>query len=280
MTKIINMDQSRAQRLLVKIQTLVDQGSPLSKLEQDLVKSYILQLYEAVTETAAVPEVQAAAAHTTVPPVHRPVEQPVRVPSVPIPPPSAPKAEVEAKWEPVVDHHRVVEEVVKPEPRPVVHEKISRVETPEPERFVTPEPEPVPTPEPEPHIPAFTPPPVPKVATPVAETPRRGEPGDALRKLFEPPAHSEPTGANVLLSSIEEGIGINDRIFILNDLFGGDGGLMRLTFDTLNGLSSFSEARNLLLHGVAERFDWAHPEHEKKAVEFIRIVRRRYPPQS
>jgi hypothetical protein len=84
----------------------------------------------------------------------------------------------------------------------------------------------------------------------------------------------------VTLSSIEEGIGINDRIFILNDLFGGDGGLMRLTFDTLNGLSSFTEARHLLLHGVAERFDWANPEHEKKAVEFIRIVRRRYPPHS
>ncbi len=272
MTKIINMDQSRAQRLLVKIQTLVDQGSPLSKLEQDLVKSYILQLYEAVTETAAVQEAPAAAVHTTVPPVHRPVEQPVRIPSVPIPPPAPPRPEVEAKWEPVVDLHRVVEEVVKPEPKSVVREEPHRVETPEPE--------PVPTPEPEPHIPAFTPPPVPKVATPVAEMPRRGEPGDALRKLFEPPAHSEPTGANVMLSSIEEAIGINDRIFILNDLFGGDGSLMRLTFDTLNGLSSFTEARNLLLHGVAERFDWANPEHEKKAVEFIRIVRRRYPPHS
>ena len=273
MTKIINMDQSRAQRLLVKIQTLVDQGSPLSKLEQDLVKSYILQLYEAVTETpAAMPEAQAAAVHVPVPPIQRTVEPPVRIPPAVVPPPAPPKPEVEAKWEPVVDHHRVVEEIVKPEPKPVVHEAPPRVETPEPERVLTPEPEP--------HAPAFTPPPVPTVTPPVVETPRRGEPGEALRKLFEPPAHSEPTGTNVMLASIEEGIGINDRIFILNDLFGGDGGLMRLTFDTLNGLSSYTEARHLLLHGVAAQFDWAHPEHEKKAVEFIRIVRRRYPANS
>src|SRR5687768_2183874 len=45
------MDLAKAQRLLNKIQALLDDGNghELSRLEKDLIKSYVQQLYEAVT---------------------------------------------------------------------------------------------------------------------------------------------------------------------------------------------------------------------------------------
>ena len=45
------MDLTKAQRLLNKIQAFLDNGNghELSRLEKDLLKSYVQQLYEAVT---------------------------------------------------------------------------------------------------------------------------------------------------------------------------------------------------------------------------------------
>ena len=44
------MDLTKAQRLLIKIQTFLDQGNghELSRLEKDLLKTYIQQLYDTV----------------------------------------------------------------------------------------------------------------------------------------------------------------------------------------------------------------------------------------
>ncbi|HZV45557.1 MAG TPA: hypothetical protein VFF90_13820, partial [Saprospiraceae bacterium] len=51
------MDLLKARRFLLKIQTLLEQDSQqaMSRLEKDLVKSYIIQLYEAVQEEESVP---------------------------------------------------------------------------------------------------------------------------------------------------------------------------------------------------------------------------------
>ena len=45
------MDLTKAQRLLNKIQAFLDNGNgqELSRLEKDLIKSYVQQLYDAVT---------------------------------------------------------------------------------------------------------------------------------------------------------------------------------------------------------------------------------------
>ena len=45
------MDLTKAQRLLVKIQAFLDNGNgnEISRLERDLLKSYIVQLYDAVS---------------------------------------------------------------------------------------------------------------------------------------------------------------------------------------------------------------------------------------
>ena len=55
------MDLTKAQRLLNKIQAFLDNGNghELSRLEKDLIKSYVQQLYEAVTsEDNSAPELQ------------------------------------------------------------------------------------------------------------------------------------------------------------------------------------------------------------------------------
>lgn len=253
MTKIDHMDQSRARHLLLKIQSLLDPGTPLSRLEHDLAKSYILQLYEVVTEQAAGPT----------------------QPQAPVRPVTPARKEEEVKWEPVVDHHRVPPVAGAEKVAPAVIPPTAPA--PEPPRPQIGEEERPDTPDPIPHVPAYTPKPEP-VATPVFEVDRPGEEGDAVSKLFDPPAHSEPVAAHVTLDSIEEAIGINDRIFILQDLFGGDNALMQNTFARLNALQSFEQARSLLLSDVARRFEWAKADHQKKAIEFIRIIRRRYPP--
>ncbi|MBK9984850.1 MAG: hypothetical protein IPP15_21220 [Saprospiraceae bacterium] len=50
------MDLKKAQRLITKLQTFLDNGNAqdISRLEKDLIKSYIIQLYDAVTDAEGV----------------------------------------------------------------------------------------------------------------------------------------------------------------------------------------------------------------------------------
>lgn len=265
MTKFLYMDLLTAHRLLAKIQSLLDQPSTLSMLEQDLVKSYILQLYEAVSkpdEPAARSTPDALSGHGS------PEERPV--PAAPFARIHAQKPQAEVTRESRVDHDRVTP-FVPLDPMPPKEAQPDQ-------RFPADQTEMRPrTPDPLPHRPAYTPAAEFKYDTVSPASPDAGEAEFTPGMLFDPPLHSEPTGTHVVLSSIEEGISINDRIFILRDLFGGDASLMAHTFDRLNGLHSFAEAREMLVNGAALTYHWAHPETRKKAVEFIRILRRRYP---
>jgi hypothetical protein len=180
----------------------------------------------------------------------------------------------------------VFEEIVPPKPKEIPLE----IKTPEPVPVVK-VPDPIPVvniPEPEP-VPVEVPIPVPveipkvepivevvykpkEVSTPVYAP-------DALNKLFELPKSEDLSDrfSHVPIPSIESAMGLNERIFTLNDLFGGDRGLFDATCMQLNNLNSFAEAKALLLNGPARHFNWADPERIKMAEEFIRIIVRRYP---
>lgn len=257
MTKNVYMDQLKAQRLILRIQTLLDQEQTLSKLESDLIRSYIIQLYDAVTDSESVSAPSVSASSSPQPSADQPAPprpEPVPVIVPPVQPPQPPASK--PVWEPMAETPAMSE--TPPAPAPV----------PEPSPVSTPV---VETPAPEP---AQAP------AGPASRPGSTDQFSEALVHLFDPPAHSSPTAAHVVISSIEEVMGLNDRIFTLKDLFGGDKSLFDETLAKLNALSSFREARQLLLEGVASRHDWANPERVKMAVEFIRIVRRRYPPES
>ena len=102
---------------------------------------------------------------------------------------------------------------------------------------------------------------------------------EGLEKLFELSGTDEMSGRfnHVPISSIESAMGLNERIFTLNELFGGDKNLFNATCNTLNNLGSFSEASKMLMSGPAKDFNWSEPERIKMAEQFIRIVSRRYP---
>ena len=254
------MDLLKARRFLLKIQTLLEHDSQqeMSRLEKDLVKSYIIQLYEAVHDEESVPfepyvkvsEKTIRSSQETLKP-ERPIiqvtEPNVEIPKVSIPeikPPKPPEIPVEIKY-------------------------------PQPEIITTPpkvEYKPV-------HVP---------VAEPIKETvhtvavPQEKHtvnPDEALSRLFELQRHDDVSErfSHVPIDNIEAAMGLNERIFTLKELFGGDKTLFDATCDQLNKLHSFSEAESLLVSGPARIFRWGEAERLKMAEQFIRIVARRYP---
>ena len=248
------MDLTKAQRLLIKIQTFLDQGNghELSRLEKDLLKTYIQQLYDTVitdqpektlihSDRYDAPEV-----HKEKPYVPRQEEDVVEI-KIPEPKP-----------------------VHIPPPPPVYEAPIIReketIKVPEPkiiDRF-----EPITVQEP-----------VKTAVTPPRTEPVSPEGIAALAKLFELPKSDDVSErfSHIPIANIESALGLNERIFTLNELFGGNRGLFEDTCATLNQLSSYSEASAMLLNGPARHFNWADPERIRMAEHFIRIVARRYP---
>src|SRR5699024_4661679 len=98
-------------------------------------------------------------------------------------------------------------------------------------------------------------------------------------KLFESAKSDDISGrfSHVPIPSIESAMGLNERIFTLNDLFGGNKSLFDATCAKLNNLNSFSDAKDLLIAGPTKDYNWASPKRTKMAEQFIRIVARRYP---
>lgn len=248
------MDITKAQRLLVKIQTFLDNAPAqgVSRLERDLVKSYIQQLYDVVMQE-----------EETVQPVQKVTEAP------------APKVQ---KFEPI--HIRPVEPVEEPVRKVIPEVPVFKHEVEE-----------IPVPKIEP----INPPVIPSIKSeprPVMEEVREtiatttfhsskafvsGEMVIALQELFDQATAEDSRYGHVPIANIESALGINDRIFTLNDLFGGDKSLFDATCRALDDLRSFSEAKDLLINGPAGRFNWADQGKTKMAEQFIRIVSRRYP---
>lgn len=247
------MDLTKAQRLLLKIQAFLEHGNgnELSRLEKDLMKSYILQLYDTVTTEEKETHHHDLPKHVEIPTpkVHVPEHTHVYIPEPPRPEPVKPfipePVIMKAKEIPVEIHVPAVEPVVI---------------APKPEYFPTAEPV--------------------KETTPVYKPiPLPTDNAEAMEKLFHIPVNEDLPSrfSHVPIESIESGMGLNERIFTLNELFGGNKGLFDATCTQLNGLSSFSDAKRLLMNGPARQFDWTDPKRIKMAEEFIRIVVRRYP---
>ena len=82
--------------------------------------------------------------------------------------------------------------------------------------------------------------------------------------------------ANTPIKDIGKAMGINERIFTINELFKGDQQHFQTTADTLNEYTTFAQARAYLSKGPAAKYDWTHPKRKKKAATFIKLIRRRY----
>jgi len=71
-------------------------------------------------------------------------------------------------------------------------------------------------------------------------------------------------------------MGLNEKIFTVNELFGGNNAEFQNTMVALNGLGSYDEAKSVLMGSVANKYGWGEPGKLKKARNFIKLVQRRY----
>lgn len=78
------------------------------------------------------------------------------------------------------------------------------------------------------------------------------------------------------IADLTKSMGINERIFTVQELFGGDSELFTRSMETMNKFTSLEQARDYLVKNVAVDQKWADENKVKKATHFIKLVSRRY----
>ncbi len=71
-------------------------------------------------------------------------------------------------------------------------------------------------------------------------------------------------------------MGINEKIFTIKELFGGQQDLFLDTMNHLNGLSGFGDAKAYLMPGIAKEMEWDTDDKVRKARNLVTLVMRRY----
>jgi hypothetical protein len=99
-----------------------------------------------------------------------------------------------------------------------------------------------------------------------------------LTALFESETISELSDklSRSPISDLTKCMGINERIFTVNELFGGDTSIFNTTMRELDKLASLEQARDYLVNGIAVEQNWASESKIKKATNFIKLISRRY----
>jgi hypothetical protein len=110
------------------------------------------------------------------------------------------------------------------------------------------------------------------------EAPKQAQFSPELMDLFNIKSQSELSDklANAPIKDLTKSMGINEKIFTVNELFGGKQDVMNKLLENLNQLDSFDAAKEMMMSEVADKFDWLETERQKKAKNFIKLVRRRY----
>ncbi|MBK6785086.1 MAG: hypothetical protein IPG79_16025 [Saprospiraceae bacterium] len=235
-----------------------DNDGQLSKLEKDLLASYIRDLYEILIDEKVNDadrlqnrRIKSDFGGTQAPP------QPTEIPIVK----EEPKPE-ESK--PIMEEVRVHEEnVIKPEPR---QEVVVIREEPKPvqetvirndikqdvQEIVQKENSPEP------------------VVTSLEKT--------LVDELFFEEKVSDLSDklASQKISDLTKAMGINEKIFTVQELFNNDNNLFSQTLQHLNSLPDFPSAKSYLLKEIVGKLDWTSEKKLKKAATFIKLVRRRF----
>lgn len=233
------MDTQLFNKKLNKISALADNGNAdghFSSLERDLLLSYIRELYEIVLDGK--PNVIKSVSHTPIP-----IQKEETVP-----------AKIQ---EPIVKEHNeapipeVNKVVRKPEPVAILP-KIEKTEAIQP------------TPE----IKATTINPIPTV---------KHNP-DALAEMFAEEKINDLSDklASSPVKDLTKSMGINERIFTQQELFGNNQQVFNETLQRLNICQNFGEAKQYLVENVISTYDWTNENKVKKATTFIKFVKRKF----
>lgn len=251
------MDLNKAQLLLDKINRLYKSMSldpeNVAPIEKDLMKDYIKLLYSAFLEDA--PKTSNPA------PKQRSIENisptVVETPKVESPPSS--------NYQPPISTPPPTERVAVADHRTVVENRPIRTvptrRTPPPQEQMT-----VETPV---HVPSSSF----RTTSPTPTTSNEEE--EQLFTVENGTELSHKLGS-LPISDLNKAMGINERIFTINELFRGDSRAFKHTINELNRLSSFAEAKDYLAKKVVSQFDWTNKQRRSKAKNFIKLIRRRY----
>ncbi|MCB0643443.1 MAG: hypothetical protein KDC44_17455, partial [Phaeodactylibacter sp.] len=78
------------------------------------------------------------------------------------------------------------------------------------------------------------------------------------------------------IPDLTKAMGLNEKIFTINELFDGDQNKFNSVLQVLNGLHTYEQAKEYLVSEVVDTFDWTDKSKKKKAKNFIKLIRRRY----
>lgn len=274
------MSLQQSKILLEKINSLyqsITLDGEISTIERDLMLSYVRQFYEAILMESS-SKFEAPSITQTPKPSAAPV---VEIEKVAIP---NPVTEIPIEQPKVTPAPSIEMEIITPQPQPIEAIKVTEVITPKPE----------PVQEPmireiiEPPIQPKMPEPTPVQTSPVSKIIEKPKPTTSSKPLIKPTV--ERVASNQLfeekmsrelsdklgelpIDDIRKGMGINERIIFLNELFDGSHSEFENAINVLNNANSFDDAKHQLMI-FATRFDWS--SKEKHAKSFIRLVKRKH----
>jgi hypothetical protein len=240
-TKSKKMNLNKVTVLLEKVNALHKSiqlgGDATSKIERDLMLSYLRQLYELFHDQTETP---AATSNFEPEVVRKPVEQP------------------KPKIEPIITPPRIIEipDTIKEELTRPVKPFVQEIPTPPVKTFQ------------EPVAPKEVPRPVP-VETPIAE--------NAIAALFDQKQAKELSEklSNARIEDLTRSISLNDKMLYANELFNEDLVAFNEVVRTINNMATFADAQRYLVQ-LARQYDWVTETKQESAKNFIKLVRRRF----
>jgi hypothetical protein len=78
------------------------------------------------------------------------------------------------------------------------------------------------------------------------------------------------------VKDLTKSMGINERIFTQQELFGNNQMQFNETLQKLNNCQNFIEAKQYLLDNVISVYDWTNEQKIKKAATFVKLVKRKF----
>lgn len=79
------------------------------------------------------------------------------------------------------------------------------------------------------------------------------------------------------VEDISKAMGLNEKIFTVNELFDGDHRAFEKAVNDIQALRSFDEAKKYITEQLAPTYNWMAGSKFKKAKEFIKLVKRKFP---
>lgn len=261
------MNFSKLRKKLSKLDNLLksleDGGESPNKIEKELIKNYILDIYETATSDDNSPAPSSTQENSNgknkiavqqAVPVQTPVEMP----------------KVEAKRQEAPEPVYTPAEIVVPQPKKEPEAQFSFVEEPETKVVTETKTHHIDTKENDNshHLAAKS------VQT--HTTTNGNTSGKEELFLMEVGGEVSDKLGNLPIKTLKGAVGINDKILLVNQLFKGDMGKYNDMIDTIDKMDTFTQAKNFIQSEIVDRYNWADEDKANAAKGFIRLINRRF----